>query len=547
MIIDESVHLLRPNFTKSKKKSLRSFILAALFTGLVINTIFHSSFSQWPVSLSRPNDSKKNVIFFVTDGMGPASLSMTRSFRQYVEHLGINDTLTLDKYLIGNSRTMSSSSLITDSAAGATAFSCALKSYNGAIGVDPSQTPCGTILEAAKLKGLLTGLVVTTRLTDATPASFSSHVDYRFQEDLIAQHQMGEYPLGRMVDLMIGGGRTHFYSPSDISIGLNGSRLDNRNLIEDAQKRGWKYVNDRYSFDLLDEGKNVTLPLLALLADYDIPFDLDRKDSEYPSLEEQAITALTALTEATKKSDKGFFLMIEGSRIDHAGHLNDAAAQVREVLAFDKAFKAVLDYVSKMDTETILISTSDHETGGLVTARQLTKEYPEYIWYPNVLNNTKHSGEYLCKKIIQHFSQNNLEPEDKYSFIEKIFEEDLGIFDYIGDDITEILESTTSNDITYKLNSMVSTRAQIGWTTHGHSAVDVNIYGYSNKPSGMSILLKKLSGNHENTEIGKFIADYLKLDLEVVTELIKDTKHSSDNDLFGMKQEGDTYHSGNRY
>ena len=147
----------------------------------------------------------------VTDGMGPASLSAARSFRQFRDKLAINDILTLDKYLIGSSRTRSSSSLVTDSAAGATAFSCALKSYNGAIGVTPDKTPCGTVLEALKLQGYYTGLVVTTRITDATPAAFSSHVDYRFQEDLIAQHQLGEYPFGRAVDLILGGGRCHFY------------------------------------------------------------------------------------------------------------------------------------------------------------------------------------------------------------------------------------------------------------------------------------------------------------------------------------------------
>ena len=98
--------------------------------------------------------------------MGPTSLSMTRSFRQYTEGLPINDVLTLDKHFIGSSRTRSSNSLVTDSAAGATAFGCALKSYNGAIAVLPDGSACGTVLEAAKLAGYMTGLVVTTRITE---------------------------------------------------------------------------------------------------------------------------------------------------------------------------------------------------------------------------------------------------------------------------------------------------------------------------------------------------------------------------------------------
>jgi alkaline phosphatase len=93
--------------------------------------------------------------------------------------------------MVGQSRTRSANSWITDSAAGATAFSCALKSYNGAIGVNATQQPCGTILEAAKALGYATGLVVTSQITDATPASFSAHVTWRKYENEIAVQQVG--------------------------------------------------------------------------------------------------------------------------------------------------------------------------------------------------------------------------------------------------------------------------------------------------------------------------------------------------------------------
>ena len=108
-----------------------------------------------------------------------------------------DDVLVLDQHFIGSSRTRSTSSLVTDSAAGATAFSCGLKSYNGAISMLPDHTPCGTVLEAAKKAGYMTGLVVTTDITDATPACFASHVKIRTEEDLIAQQEVGEHPLGR--------------------------------------------------------------------------------------------------------------------------------------------------------------------------------------------------------------------------------------------------------------------------------------------------------------------------------------------------------------
>ncbi|KAL8685186.1 MAG: hypothetical protein Q9224_005923, partial [Gallowayella concinna] len=310
---------------------------------------------------------KRNLIFMVSDGMGPTSLSLTRTFRQTVTGLPIDDVLVLDEHLIGSSRTRSTTSLITDSAAGATAFSCGQKSYNGAISVLPNGDPCGTVLEAAKRAGYKTGLVVTTRITDATPACFAAHVNQRGEEDEIAVQEVGEHPLGRVLDLVLGGGRCHFLPNT-----TDGScRKDDRDIIHLAKKNGFNYVSDRKGFDGLNFGTGVKLPLLGLFADTDIPYEVDRRnmDDVYPSLDEMARTALTALQEATEDSDKGFFLMIEGSRIDHAGHGNDPVAQVHEVLAYDKAFASVLEFLDRDDVEGVLVGTSDHETGGLATAR----------------------------------------------------------------------------------------------------------------------------------------------------------------------------------
>ncbi|ODQ66228.1 alkaline phosphatase-like protein [Nadsonia fulvescens var. elongata DSM 6958] len=466
----------------------------------------------------------------VSDGMGPASLSLTRTFRQYVEELDYSDILNLDKHFIGASRTRSSDSPITDSAAGATAFSCGKKSYNNAVGVLPDHNACGTILESAKLHGMMTGLVVTTRITDATPAAFSSHANYRWEEDLIAQHQLGYYPLGRMVDLIIGGGRCHFL-PKFVP---GGCRNDDHDLVKKAQKSGWNYVDNKQDFDKLNQGKNVTLPLLALLADGDIPFDLDRDDKVYPSLAETAQTAIRALEEATKDSEHGFFLLIEGSRIDHAGHQNDPSAQVREVLAYDAAFKAAIDFAESSDVETIVISTSDHETGGLATAKQLTPEYPEYIWYPEALANASHSGEFLSLKLknVVDYSEDKLT-----KFItEEILENGLGVYDYSDEEISRLIEN--KNNAQDVINNIVSVRSQTGWSTHGHSAVDVNIYGYSKKNTDAHIsLMESLVGNHENIEIGKFMESWLELDLDAVS---KKLNSESDKEIteFGQSWTG---------
>ncbi|KAK0722550.1 alkaline-phosphatase-like protein [Lasiosphaeria miniovina] len=456
----------------------------------------------------------RNLIFMVSDGMGPASLSLTRSFRQLVYDLPIDNTLTLDRHFWGTSRTRSTSSLVTDSAAGATAFSCGHKSYNGAISMLPNFTPCGTVLEAAKRAGYATGLVVTTDITDATPACFAAHVNYRTQENEIALQEIGEGVLGRTVDLILGGGRCHFLPNST----AGSCRADDIDVARIAQKKhGWAYANDRAGFDALAMGKNVSLPLLGLFASLDIPFEIDRSHMAdvYPSLTEMTATALAALEEATKDSDKGFFLMIEGSRIDHAGHFNDPAAQVREVIEYDKAFKMVLDFLDDSDTEGVLVATSDHETGGLSTAWQGPGELPVYRWHPSVLAKAQASGEYLSRLLREHIAANPSEStEALYAWITALVVDRLGITDALEVEINALASNPT--DATALFSRMVSFRARIGWSTHGHSAVDVNVYSSGGHGAD------RLRGNVENTEIGIFLHDYLAVDVDAITAELRE-------------------------
>src|SRR5271154_385525 len=264
----------RPPSTKQKWREAGLFIWAFLATIAVIvlavvyqheSSVAHAKPKTGGWGPNGKPSGKRNLIFMISDGMGPTSLSLTRSFRQYTSELSMDDVLVLDKYLIGSSRTRSSSSLITDSAAGATAFSCGFKSYNGAISVLPDHTPCGTVMEAAKKAGYMTGLVVTTRITDATPACFASHANRREYEDLIAEQLVGHYPLGRVVDLILGGGRCHF-----LPNGTEGScRTDDKDVVKMAKKQGYNYIDNREGFDNLaaDAESGVKLPLLGLIAE----------------------------------------------------------------------------------------------------------------------------------------------------------------------------------------------------------------------------------------------------------------------------------------
>ena len=513
------------SFGRIKWREIGLFVWAMLATAAVVVLAVVYQHSQAEHSGEdaggASRSGKRNLIMMVSDGMGPSSLALTRTWRQYTDQLPYNEALFLDQYLIGQSRTRSSSSLVTDSAAGATAFSCGMKSYNGAISVLPNYEPCGSVMEAAKRKGYTTGLVVTTRITDATPAVFASHARRREMEDEIALQMIGEHhPLGRMVDLMFGGGRCHFLPNAT----AEGCRTDGVNAVALAKDKDWSYIDNKKDFDNL--GTKVNLPLMGLFAHGDIPYEIDRRHEDaadtYPSLEAMATKALHALSAATKDKDQGFFIMIEGSRIDHAGHANDPAAQVHEVLAYDRAMAAVTDFIENESTPTLMVATSDHETGGLAIAKQLHREYPPYLWYPGVLANASHSAGYVAHEYHKHLRSSDhaelhagTDSEDMRAYLTALSSEALGIHDCAQDEIDTLMDDPAI--AAYTFADMISRRAQTGWSTHGHSGADVNIY------SSDRVAAKALRGNRENIEVGEFLRSYLGLDDEVekVTKLLQ--------------------------
>ena len=508
---------------KNKWRELGLFAWAVLATAAVVALAVAYQHTRRAADDNDDDDGakwtgKRNLIMMVSDGMGPTSLALAREWRQFAEGLPYSDTLVLDRHLIGQSRTRSSSSLVTDSAAGATAFSCAKKSYNGAISVTPDFEPCGSVMEAAHRAGYKTGLVVTTRLTDATPAVFASHVRIRDMEDEIALQMVGEtHPLGRVVDLMLGGGRCHFLPNA-----THGScRDDSVDVVGVAKEGGWNYVSSRAAFDQL--GTSLPLPFLGLFAETDIPYEIDRRENTdtYPSLEEMTTTALQTLSAATEDSEQGFFVMIEGSRIDHAGHANDPAAQVHEVLAYDRAMAAVLAFIRDSSTPTLMVSTSDHETGGLSAARQLGAAYPDYAWYPGALANVSRSASNTSAEYRHHLHSSPSPPPDLPAYLTALTSRALGIHDPSLAELTALAKHPGRASAT--LADMVSRRARAGWSTHGHSGADVNVYASNPRAAA------PLRGARENTEVGAFLRAFLALDADVaaITDELK--AHHSHN------------------
>lgn len=408
-----------------KRIQLRTILKLALLGVIVYTTIFKSVLLRIGSRLAIHRTGRTNVIFMISDGYGPASASLGRSFLQVVQNstdANAKYMTPLDHILVGTHRSRSSNSLVTDSAAGATAFACGLKTNNYAIGVDERGASCGTVLEGAKSKGFLTGIVVTTRITDATPGSYFAHVPSRGLESEIANEVFGYDGKGKKyretpLDLAFGGGGC-FFLPQAHPLSC---RQDDHDLLQVAREQGWNIdvlFDTQSTEDPMENAivssshalpfspaqsfsttinltqadsfrKNKTpLPHLSLLTPSNTPFVIDRPDS-IPGLPDLAVKALDAL-DSSSKNKKGFFIMIEGSQIDLCSHLNDPACHAREIEEYQKTIDRVLDWVessNKRGDRTLLVSTSDHETGGLALARQLTSEPCELAFSSHVYSD----------------------------------------------------------------------------------------------------------------------------------------------------------------
>jgi alkaline phosphatase len=271
----------------------------------------------------------RNVILMVGDGMGLPDV--------YAAMTVSEKPLNIERCKItGLQKTFSSDNYITDSGAAGTALATGTKTKNGAIGVDPQGNHVKSILEIAEENGLATGMVSTSSVTHATPASFIAHQSSRGSYEDIAMDF-----LKTDIDVFIGGGYDHF-----------AKRNDKLNLIDSLRFRG--YEVDTSMLQILSSR---SIKLAGLTAPVHNPYRLKGRGDMLPAASGKAIEILN-------KNPKGFFLMIEGSQIDWAAHANVADTVVDETLDFDKAVGVALDFALK-DGHTLVIVTADHETGGV--------------------------------------------------------------------------------------------------------------------------------------------------------------------------------------
>jgi len=333
-------------------------------------------------------------------------------------------------------------------------------------------------VEAAEARGMATGLVVTSRITHATPAVFSAHVRDRGEEDRIAVQQ-----LDAGIEILMGGGLRHFLPDAS-----GGERTDGRNLVGEATQAGYHVVQSALALEQApSEGT-----LLGLFADSHMAYEIDREQTQQPSLATMTQHALDRLSER----EDGFFLMVEGSRIDHAGHSNDPAAHLHDILAFEDAVAAALDY-ARSDGETLVLVLSDHETGGLSVGRNRDGR-GIYQWHPEPLAKVTASQGAMVRRIMA-----GNEPE-------RVLAESAGI-DSLRTEETERLRAAAGDAraLHATLSEIIGRRSLVGWTSLAHTAVDVSTYAYG--PGWEAFI-----GSHENTYIAHALAQLLGVDLDAL-------------------------------
>jgi len=280
------------------------------------------------------------IILFIVDGVGTS---------HWTAALLTADSLAIQQLpFAGLVDTRARPQLITDSAAAATAYACGIQTCNGAIAVDNDSNRVETVLERAEARGMATGLIATSSLTHATPAAFASHVPNRGQQNEIAA-QMAQ----QGIDVLLGGGMRFFAR----------GRIGESQRALDLLRRDYTLVQTAAEFRALDLGE--VTHLAGLFAANEMPRFAERE----PTLPEMTRAALEILD----RDPDGFFLMVEGSQPDWRAHDNEPMAEVvAEVLDFDRAVAEGLAY-QRSHPNTLIVVTSDHETGGLaVEARGST-------------------------------------------------------------------------------------------------------------------------------------------------------------------------------
>ena len=361
---------MNPPATTSRRAFIKAASIASAFFGGEAALL-----AQGTRKSADNKGAPKKIIFMVSDGMNHGALSLAQ---HYLSHFHRKQTHWATMYrelpiVRGLVETFSANSMVTDSAAAASAWGGGLRVNNGTLNVSPEGRPNTPLQTTLREKNIPTGLVSTATITHATPAGFAANVSDRGSEEEIARQY-----LDRRVAVLLGGGRRFFSG----------------DLKNEFCAAGYDLLS--YRDDLLKARPDAAKPVLGTFANGYMPYAIDREasDSETkkrPTLREMADFAVARLDAISKDQ---WFLMVEGARIDHCGHGNDAAASIHEQLDFDQAVGSMLHYASN-HPDTLLVITTDHGCGGIQLNGMSAR--PEQKMAPGIYNGTTACFDHIAR------------------------------------------------------------------------------------------------------------------------------------------------------
>ncbi|WP_246289120.1 alkaline phosphatase [Bacillus haikouensis] len=437
-----------------------------------------------PIDAKAKKKEPENVIMLVMDGTSAGATSLARWYK--------GEDLAMDEIMAGGVRTYSAESAITDSAPAATALATGQKSNDKFVGVLPevvnspgvdklegedAHRPVANVLEGAQEHGKATGIISTSEIQHATPAGFSSHVTHRSNYGDIAEQQVYQE-----IDVVLGGGKESLSSDN---------RKDGENLLKVIEEKEYDLVENRD--ELLNSKSDKIWGSFAPSA---LLYDFDRQATENnePSIRDMTKKAIDTLS----KDEDGFFLFVEGSKPDWAAHANDTIGIISDVLAFDAAVEEALEF-AKEDGNTMVIAVSDHGNSGITMGNANTSGNYSHIPVSDYIDPLKKA------KMTLEGALNQLKPDR--SNIKQVAE--LYGLDNLSDEQAASLKN--SSTLSKDMASMLAGRANIGFTTGGHTGEDVFLYSYGpERPEGLI----------DNTEIAKSMAGFLGFELEQMTDML---------------------------
>lgn len=438
----------------------------------------------------------KYVFFFIGDGMGLNQVNTTEMFLgEQAGRIGIQPLTFASFPVAGMATTYSASNSITDSAAGGTALATGSKTYNGAIGVDVEKETLVSVAEKAKKAGYKVGITTSVSVDHATPASFYAH-----QPDRSMYYEIAQDMLKAGFDFYAGGG---FLKPHTTFDGKEAP-----SIFPQIQEAGYTLARgvDEYQAKCGQADRMVLIQKEG--ADPScLPYAIDRKEGDM-TLKQITESAIDFLT---KDNRKGFFLMVEGGKIDWACHNNDVGTAVQEVVDLDEAVKVAYEFYKKHPKETLIIITADHETGGLGMGSK------GYTLALKSLVNQDNSQEMLSRAITD--LRKDKAHKASWEDVKALLAEKMGFWKELPisweqekmlRDVYE--ESFVRNHVKFAeslyakteplaaaARRVMSQLALVGWTSGSHTAEYVPVFAIG---AGS----KAFSGKMDNTDIPKRVA-----------------------------------------